>query len=188
MKVGNSYCVEVNYGLPREPTISTRSKPTSTISTGNGVVTPTPTQPSMVGNCNKFYKVQQGDSCDEIAINHGISGADFAKWNPKVHVGAQCTGLWADAYACVGVLNGGDPTVTDKPSTTTSAGNGIATPGPTQPNMVDNCNKLHFVKKGDSCADILSSNGISMDDFVEPGQSCQDIASRNGITVSDLTS
>lgn len=164
MKIGNSYCVEVNYGLPRSTTTQQPTAVPTATSTGNGVTTPTPTQPNMVDNCNKFYFVKEGDNCADIASANGISVEDFSRWNPKV--GAQCTGLWAKTYACVGVLGStGSPTTA--PTTTTTAGNGVVTPMPTHPGMVDNCNKFYFVKEGDGCAGIASANGISVEDFAK---------------------
>ncbi|KFG84209.1 LysM and DUF180 domain-containing protein [Metarhizium anisopliae] len=164
MKIGNSYCVEVNYGLPRSTTTQQPTAVPTATSIGNGVTTPTPTQPNMVDNCNKFYFVKEGDNCADIASANGISVEDFSRWNPKV--GAQCTGLWAKTYACVGILGStGSPTTA--PTTTTIAGNGVVTPMPTQPGMVDNCNKFYFVKEGDGCAGIASANGISIEDFAK---------------------
>ncbi|KAJ3496994.1 hypothetical protein NLG97_g2241 [Lecanicillium saksenae] len=170
MNIGNSYCVEVNYGLPRSTT--TQPQPTTTTAPGNGITTPSPTQPSMVDNCNKFHLVKEGESCAEISAANHISVADLTTWNPKV--GAQCTGLWAKTYACVGVI--GSVPATTTTTTTTAPGNGIATPSPTQPNMVDNCNKFHYISKGDSCDQITSYQGISQKDFAkwnpQVGQQC----------------
>lgn len=56
----------------------------------------------MVQNCNKFRFVNTGDSCADFATMAGITIADLARWNPQV--GSQCTGLWANSYACVGVI------------------------------------------------------------------------------------
>jgi len=55
-----------------------------------------------------------------------------------------------------------------KPSTTitpssTKPSNGIATPEPTQPQMVSNCDLFYFVKSGESCASVLSKNSITVD-------------------------
>lgn len=68
----------------------------------NGVQTPSPTQKNMVANCNKFRWVYPGESCTDVATKAGVSVTDLARWNPNT--GSQCTGLWADAYACVGVI------------------------------------------------------------------------------------
>ncbi|KAH6874031.1 LysM domain-containing protein [Thelonectria olida] len=149
---GKSYCVEGSAPDTSTPT-----------STGNGIETPEPTQPDMVGNCNKFYFVKTGDSCDSIASKNGITSGDLLKWNPSV--GSTCTGLWANAYVCVGII-GGSPTTTTKPPATTT-GNGISTPTPTQPDMVANCNKFYFVKSGDSCASISSKNSITEAQFLK---------------------
>ncbi|KFG86524.1 LysM domain protein [Metarhizium anisopliae] len=52
-------------------------------------------------SCSRFMWVNSGDTCANIAAQKGISLADFMKWNPDV--GNNCQGLWASAYACVGV-------------------------------------------------------------------------------------
>lgn len=77
--------------------------PATSTMPSNGVQTPVPTQPGMVSNCNKFVFVKTDDSCASIASKAAISTSDFLKWNPQV--GGQCKGLWANAYACVGVLS-----------------------------------------------------------------------------------
>ncbi len=46
--------------------------------------------------------MKKGDSCYDIAVNNGITVEDFSTWNPRV--GSNCAGLWAETYACVGVL------------------------------------------------------------------------------------
>ncbi|KAJ8127373.1 hypothetical protein O1611_g6263 [Lasiodiplodia mahajangana] len=122
----------------------------------DGVSTPTPTQAGMVGNCNHFHFVESGQTCAVIAALYGISVAQFIQWNPAAM--ADCSGLWASTYACVGVA---------PPTTTTSTPNGIATPTPTQPGMVDNCNKFYFVVSGDNCASISSKSGISLAQFMQ---------------------
>jgi spore germination protein YaaH len=37
----------------------------------NAVTTPQPTQPGMVNNCNAFYKVASGDTCESIINKFG---------------------------------------------------------------------------------------------------------------------
>ncbi|KAK4064922.1 hypothetical protein Purlil1_14084 [Purpureocillium lilacinum] len=170
-----SYCVEAS----GEPTSAITGTPTSTsthlitthsttesVSTivttttpSNGIKTPLPTQPEIVGNCNKFYFVNQGENCDTIASKNGVPLNDFLTWNPKA--GQKCTGLWADTYACVSVI-GYKP-----PATSTMPSNGVQTPVPTQPGMVSNCNKFVFVKTDDSCASIASKAAISTSDFLK---------------------
>ncbi|KAI1810267.1 LysM domain-containing protein [Poronia punctata] len=175
---GKSYCVETT-GEPPASTITTSksstttstnpvtstsstkiskttsSQTTTTTGSPNGIETPTPTQPSIASNCDKFYLVKQGDTCEAIGTTQGITLAQFLAWNPSA--GSSCTGLWADAYACVSII-GHEATTT----TTTTAGNGIATPTPIQPSMVSNCDSFYKVKSGDTCATIASSHGISV--------------------------
>ncbi|KAJ4856958.1 hypothetical protein T069G_07855 [Trichoderma breve] len=151
---GDSYCVEQNFGVPPPP--SSTSKAASTTTTGNGVTTPTPTQTGMVSNCNKFHKVVSGDSCAVLASANGISLDTFYSWNPAV--GTSCASLILDYYVCVGVISQGG-------STTTKPGNGVSTPGPVQTGIVSNCNSFHLVVSGDTCPDIASKAGISLDNF-----------------------
>ncbi|OAQ72016.1 LysM domain-containing protein [Pochonia chlamydosporia 170] len=120
----------------------------------------------MVSNCNAFYFVKLNDRCADIVSQYGISLTDFQTWNPKV--GNDCTGLWANTYACVSII-GHVPTPTNP-------GNGIQTPVPTQPGMTSNCDKFQLIKTGDTCVDIATRNGISVQDFLQwnpqAGSSC----------------
>ncbi|KAF4988150.1 hypothetical protein FGRMN_9939 [Fusarium graminum] len=55
----------------------------------------------MKKNCNKFYKVKDGDYCEKICKEDGISIKDFTAWNPDVK--ADCSLLQKDYYYyCVG--------------------------------------------------------------------------------------
>ncbi|RYP31504.1 hypothetical protein DL767_005727 [Monosporascus sp. MG133] len=128
----------------------------SPTTSGNGITTPTPTQATIVNNCDEFYFVVAGDTCENIAAKHGLTQAQFLSWNPSV--GSTCSGLWANAYACVSII-GHTPT---KPTTATSTGNGIATPTPIQPKMVNNCDLFYKVKSGDTCATIAASKGVTV--------------------------
>lgn len=140
-------------------TLTTTTRPATTTTAGNGIATPQPIQPGMVGNCNRFYLVKPGDGCAAIAASNGISTTQFYGWNPEV--GTSCAGLWANVNVCVGVV-GSTPTTRAPPVTTTAAGNGITTPTPVQPNMVRNCNRFYKVRSGDICDTIASRNGISL--------------------------
>ncbi|OAA76103.1 LysM domain-containing protein [Akanthomyces lecanii RCEF 1005] len=92
----------------------------------------------MVGNCNSFHYIYKGNMCGQITSYHSITQEQFARWNPKV--GMEYSGLWADTYACVGVIGEDQPTPTP-----TATPNGIQTPQPTQGNMVKNCNQCHYI-------------------------------------------
>ena len=164
-KTGFSYCVEAP--PPSTPPSSSKPPPSTTTSdvpgspteSGNGIQTPLPTQPSLISNCNKFYFVKSGDGCAAVATTHGISLSQFLAWNPLA--GTQCTGLWANAYACVGIIGSSPTSSSTLRSSTTSAGNGIATPSPTQPGIVANCDRFHLVKSGENCATIGARYSMS---------------------------
>lgn len=106
---------------------------------GNGIATPTPIQPGMVNNCDKFDKINKGDSCAAIAKRNGIPVDDFVKWNTQVG-GVACTGLWLDSYVCVRVV-------------------GYVPTKPTLPGIVGNCNNLYPAVVGDTCERIVSKFG-----------------------------
>lgn len=146
-------------------TPSTLSTITTTSTTTNEIVTPSPVQTGMVSNCDDFYLVQSGDSCSAIATAFDISLDNFYAWNPAV--GDTCTSLDLGDWVCIG-LQGSAPTqtITTKPtSTTTTAGNNIATPTPVQTGMVSDCDDFYLVQSGDTCSVIAADFDISLTDF-----------------------
>ncbi|KAH7159574.1 hypothetical protein B0J13DRAFT_642947 [Dactylonectria estremocensis] len=189
-----SYCIEVSdvttSATSAKPTTShasttttktsatktTTTGTTTTTKAGNGVETPTPIQPGMVTNCNKFYFVQTGDTCDTLVKKYGISQAQLSTWNPKV--GSTCTGLWAATYACVGII-GGTPTTPD---------DGTATPSPIQAGMVKNCNKFHLVKTTTTCTSIEAYYTLPFATFYKwnpaIGSNCQSLLANYYVCVS----
>jgi hypothetical protein len=161
----------------------TSSTVTSTTATGSGITTPQPTQPEMVSNCNKFFFVARNFNCNSVLSSAQISLADLFKWNPSILV--DCSGLWAEVNVCVGVTGGATTIATPRPSTTTPIGNGIQTPQPTQPEMIRNCAKFHYVAKGVTCSQITSYQHISLTDFVKwnptVGSDCR--AMQSGVNI-----
>ncbi|KAI0487065.1 hypothetical protein F4859DRAFT_510848 [Xylaria cf. heliscus] len=148
------YCV----GIPGTPSSTTTTKATTT--TGNGITTPTPTQDGMVTNCDSFYYVKSGDSCQSIADKSGITLSQFNTWNPKV--GNTCTGLWLNAYVCISII-GHTPS---KPSTTTTTTTcATAHPTPTQPGSVCACKQWYKPAKNEFCADIEKKFSITAAQF-----------------------
>jgi hypothetical protein len=138
---------------------STQPSVTTSISAGNGISTPMPTQPNMVRNCAKFHWIAKGVSCSQVISFQRITLAEFVTWNPTV--GNDCSGMWAEVNVCVGIIGGTTP----KPSSTTP-GNGVQTPQPTQPGMVSSCNKFHWIAKGVTCNQVYSFQKITLADFV----------------------
>jgi len=77
----------------------------------------------MAAGCGRFYFVESGNDCFDIAQEAGIALADFYTWNPAV--GTSCGSLAAGVYACIGL---GGPIYT-----TIKSGNPVAaTPTPYQ--------------------------------------------------------
>ncbi|KAI0413503.1 carbohydrate-binding module family 50 protein [Xylaria grammica] len=158
--VGDSYCVEENFGVPPPPPTSS----TTSSTTGNGISTPSPVQTGIASNCNKFYYVQDGDTCSVIAALYGITLAQFYAWNPAA--GSTCATLGLHDYVCVGTLDATGTTTTTAPTTTTTKpGNGISTPTPVQTGIASNCNKFYEVQSGDICGNIVAVYGISLQNF-----------------------
>ncbi|KAH7064408.1 LysM domain-containing protein [Paraphoma chrysanthemicola] len=168
---GRSYCVEVT-GEPAvtpppttpTPTASTSITPPSPVSSGNGIATPQPTQPLMVNNCDAFYFVPEGSSCDAISSSNSITPAQFLAWNPSV--GNTCSGLWANVYVCVSIIGHTPTKPTSASPTPTKPSNGITTPLPTQPSIVNNCDAFYLVPPNETCDSIARKNGITAAQFL----------------------
>ncbi|CAK7205840.1 hypothetical protein SEUCBS139899_008619 [Sporothrix eucalyptigena] len=184
---GETYCVELNYGLSAMPTdpASTPPLPSPTSgdsgSTGgsggsptttedatptapNGSPIPSPVQDGISPDCISFYKVSSGDTCAKVVKKFSsITLDDFYAWNPAV--GTDCSGLWLDTYVCVGTT----ASATRKPSSvasTPATPTGSPLPSPTQDGLTDKCNRFYKVTKGDTCAKIVSKFGtFSLPDF-----------------------
>lgn len=179
-----SYCTEQNYGVP--PTTATPTETASgsepSTTSGNGIETPTPAMPGLSPDCDEFHFAEDGEICDTIANDAGISLDDFLEWNPEA--GADCETLWKDAYVCIGIIGSEDDgdEDDDPPATTTTAsdpGNGVETPSPVMPKITDDCDEFHFVEDGEICATIVADYGITLEEFVEwnpaVGEECADM-------------
>ncbi|KAI0449632.1 carbohydrate-binding module family 50 protein [Xylaria acuta] len=185
--LGDSYCVEENFGVPPPPTTSS----TTSSTTGNGISTPSPVQTGIASNCNKFYYVQDGDTCSIIAAMYGIPLAQFYAWNPAA--GSTCATLGLHDYVCVGTLDAtGTTTTTASTTTTTKPGNGISTPMPIQTGIASNCNKFYDVQPGDICDTIVAAYGISLQNFYAwnpaVGSSCMTLIPGDYVCVGIITS
>ena len=123
-------------------------------------------QTGIASSCDKFYFVQQGDSCYNIAQNYSITLDQFYAWNPAVK---ECADLEYGYYVCVGVAaSSATATSTTAPITTgtsNTATHVITTPTPYQSGMVSGCDKFYDVESGDGCYAIASSYGIALADF-----------------------
>jgi hypothetical protein len=97
------YCVGLIGQITTKPptTSPTRTTTTSTTTTrGNGISTPTPTQPGgMTPNCDRFYFVNTSELCSTVLSKNGLTMAQFYALNPGVL--DDCRGMWAGVYVCV---------------------------------------------------------------------------------------
>ncbi|KAH8646867.1 LysM domain protein [Xylariales sp. PMI_506] len=157
---GLDYDYYVCVGIIGETVTTTTAATTTTA--GNGITTPTPTQPGMVSDCDVFHLVVTNDSCYDLAMDAGISLDTFYEWNPAVT--DTCAGLDYGYYVCIGTV---DEATTTTATPTKTSGNGITTPTPTQPGMVSDCDVFHLVVTNDSCYDLAMDAGVSLDTFYE---------------------
>lgn len=125
---------------------STTTTTTSAVST---IVTPTPTQPEMVDNCDAFYLVQTNDTCYDVSNKFDLDLDLFDTWNPSVGVG--CPALILGDWVCVG-------TVGYAPA---------ATPTPIYSTTIDDCFAFYKVQPGDYCSKIVAEVDITLDQFYE---------------------
>ncbi|KAJ4111469.1 hypothetical protein NW768_011823 [Fusarium equiseti] len=88
---GTNACVGVVGSTP---------KPTPT-APSNGIKTPLPIQVGMVKNCVTFHYISSTTTCQALLKYRKITMEQFVKWNPAVK--KDCSGLWKDTNACVGV-------------------------------------------------------------------------------------
>ncbi|KAJ6060538.1 hypothetical protein N7444_002392 [Penicillium canescens] len=62
----------------------------TTITSGDPVhANPAPTQTSMAAGCLRFYDVNGGDSCYNIASDAGVALTDFYSWNSRAWYGLR---------------------------------------------------------------------------------------------------
>ncbi|KAB8067108.1 hypothetical protein BDV29DRAFT_186741 [Aspergillus leporis] len=126
--------------------------PEPTADPGSG---PSPQLPGIINNCDGFFKVSSGDTCDSITKAHGISTTQFKSWNTGIN--DNCSNLWLGYYVCVHVPG----------ATTTSPGAPAPTgdpsgPTPQLPGIVPNCKSFHLVESGDSCWSIYTEAGVTL--------------------------
>lgn len=60
-----------------------------------------PTQHGIASDCNRYYTVVSGDSCDHIETMNGITFAQLYRWNPAI--GSNCQTLGVGYSVCVRV-------------------------------------------------------------------------------------
>ncbi|KAL4770522.1 hypothetical protein BDW60DRAFT_217940 [Aspergillus nidulans var. acristatus] len=119
---------------------------------------PGPVPRGTTKNCGLYYEVKPGDFCDSIADRFSIDYQLFRDINPAID--AECTNLVPGLYYCV------SPTRDWNQTTTTTATSTYATaPAPTTSGTTSNCYEWYVVHSGDTCNQIASIYGISLQEL-----------------------
>ncbi|THC96565.1 hypothetical protein EYZ11_003957 [Aspergillus tanneri] len=159
LTIGDQLCVSdpnTNGGDP------TTTKPTATMTGPYATATVAPPGPVAQGTtprCGKYYQVQQGDYCQRIVGNSGISMELFKAINPDIN--ADCSNLIPGLYYCVLPTKDWNSSPTTL-KTTTSASGYVSPPGPTSIGTTPKCYEWYIVQQGDYCARIQSKYGVTM--------------------------
>lgn len=114
-------------------------------------------------------------NCSDLQEDYSVTGEQLITWNPWL--ASDCdTNLYADLAeydkrsVCIGV-NATAPhgTMTELPSSTLSqpATSTTAAMGPTQSDTLSGCVKFYTVSSGDTCYNIETTNGITLDQFFD---------------------
>ncbi|KAK8145099.1 hypothetical protein G3M48_004923 [Beauveria asiatica] len=122
---------------------------------------PSPHQTGIAKDCDKFYLVTKGDTCDGVTAKFGISLDQLTKWNTAID--KDCNGFWAGYYICVHVAGGAGTSSPGSSPTPT----GDPVPSPHQTGIAPDCDKYYLVAKGDTCGSITDKFGISMDQLTK---------------------
>ncbi|XXH02269.1 hypothetical protein Hte_008638 [Hypoxylon texense] len=102
------------------------------------------------------------------SLSYDPNTTSYCTWWVDLTTTVSCTSLLSDNLITLDTFRRWPSSTTSTPATTTTkVPNGIETPTPTQPNIVDNCDEFYYVKTGDSCANIASSHGITLAQFLQ---------------------
>lgn len=119
-----------------------------------------PTPAGTVANCGKYTKAASGDFCNTIVLAAGITLDSFYTMNPSLD--ANCTNLLSGYDYCVALVNGSSVTTT---ATATATSTFVAAPTQTVTGTTDECYEWYVVEASDTCYDIYTAYGITLQDF-----------------------
>ncbi|KAI0847482.1 LysM domain-containing protein [Daldinia vernicosa] len=160
LTANTNYCIEWDDGQPPPTSTTTTSSTTSaTLTTPSG---PSPTQTGITSNCDAYYKVVSGDTCQKIVKYFGnFTLTDFYNWN--MAVGSDCSQLFLGFYYCVGTTSSGNATTTTTATRSTTTG----PPQPEQTGIISTCTSYYKVGSGDTCSQIVDKYGtFTLKDFL----------------------
>lgn len=122
------------------------------ISGGGPTVTGTVSAGGTPTGSGGTYTVAAGDTCGEIATDHGITVAELIAAN-RASINADCTNLHEGDQ--LKIPTKGAATATPRPT-----GGAAATPTPRAGS------RTYTVEPGDTCADIAANQGVSADAII----------------------
>jgi LysM repeat protein len=164
--------------LPSPKTIPSSCYPLAITTTRDYVPPPAATQSGSPENCNQWYIVVSGDSCDAIDSKYSITLSQLKAWNPSIN--SQCSNLMPNFAYCVRVWIAPPDSTT---STTTSAT--LAPPAPTSSGTSTACHRWHVDKNGNKITHIILPFWLSAD-IRCVGDTCDSISTLYGIIASRL--
>ncbi|KAI6747886.1 hypothetical protein FGRA07_09493 [Fusarium graminearum] len=137
--------------------------------------------------CSHWFSYDGDLSCTQVCLANDVAINLFTEINPSLNKTTCDKDLTVGNAYCVKPVTGWDlpaatksstdtktSTVTNSPTgtkTTAAAASATQTststkaPGPTQPGIVDGCNKWHYVDNGDGCYSIAEKYNINLADF-----------------------
>ncbi|KAJ5874990.1 uncharacterized protein N7529_003420 [Penicillium soppii] len=150
--VDEAYCVGVSSATTTTttttavPTTSTSSK----AATAYTVTAPAPTQSGIASDCDQYYVPVDGDTCETVVSEFGITTAQFLAWN--LAVSSDCSsGFWLEEAYCVA-----------RATTATT----VSPPALTQTGIASNCDEYYVPVDGDDCGTVATKFGITTAQFL----------------------
>ncbi|KAJ5097343.1 hypothetical protein N7456_008064 [Penicillium angulare] len=129
---------------------------------GSSIAPHSPHQTGIIASCDKWYQVESGDTCPQIASNNSVSTAQLESWNPAI--GKDCGNLKPTYWICVGVAGNG---VTSTTATATSTSTSETTTVSAIPSTISTCKTWHVVADGDTCKSIETGASITEAQFAK---------------------
>jgi chitinase len=133
-----------------------------TVTASYAAVTSSVSLPSSTGVCTEYHVIAPGNTCSQIATEHGVSVEQILAWNPWITDG--CNLIVPGWALCVeqSQLNSSSSSI----STSSVANLGLpssTTPQSPNPTAATSfiCAKSYTVVSGDYCFAIAKSNGIT---------------------------
>ncbi|QIW94574.1 hypothetical protein AMS68_000092 [Peltaster fructicola] len=148
---GENLCISPPGGVPSLTTIAGATVTQTAIYASTTAARPSPVGDGTTTRCGDYYKVNYGDTCQNIALNQTVALNIFYGMNPSID--SKCSNLQLGVYYCV------EPTQ----DWNTTASSTIATAPTTTPSgTTADCYEYYTIQSGDYCGKVESMFGITM--------------------------